>query len=71
MKIEMSKEKILNFISHSNITLEEIEAAAAYLDELEKDSIKLSYLKAYGIDNTIAYEEAMYAYYNNIDEEDE
>lgn len=38
-----------------------------YLKQLEKDSIKLSYLEAYGIDNTIAYEQAMEAYYNEME----
>ena len=62
---------IMEFIIKGNATLEEIEEIEKYLKQLEKDSIKLSYLEAYGVDNTLAYDEAMHAYYNSIDEEDE
>ena len=67
--MEIDLEKILNFICQSSATLEEIEAAKKYLMQLEKDSIKLSYLEAYGVDNWLGYDIAMGEYYNNNEEE--
>lgn len=61
---------IMEFIIRGNASLEDIEEIEKYLKKIEQDSIKLSYLYAYGIDNTMAYEEGMHAYYNE-EEDDE
>ena len=39
-----------------------------YLEQLEDDANKLSYLEAYGVDNWFGYDEAMHEYYNSKEE---
>lgn len=61
-------EKIIGLLLTTNITVEEIEEIKDYLEQLEDDANKLSYLKAYGVDNWCGYEEAIHEYYNSKEE---
>lgn len=61
-------EKIIDLLLTTNITVEEMEEIKNYLEQLEDDANKLSYLKAYGVDNWFGYEEAMHEYYKNEEE---
>ena len=58
-------EKIIGLLLTTNITVEEMEEIKNYLEQLEDDANKLSYLKAYGVDNWFGYDEAMHEYYKN------
>lgn len=58
-------EKIIGYLLKTNITIEEMEEIKNYLEKLEKDSDKLSYLEAYGVDNWFGYDEAMSEFYKN------
>ena len=61
-------EKIIGLLLTTNITVEEMEEIKNYLEQLEDDANKLSYLKAYGVDNWFGYDEAMHEYYKNEEE---
>ena len=66
--MEMTIEKIINYIKTSNISDEEFTTTTKYLKALEEDSIKLSYLEAYGVDNWGGYDIAMHEYYKGEEE---
>ena len=57
-------EKIINLLLTTNITIEKIEEITSFLEALEHDDARLSYLEAYGVDNWEGYSEAMYEFYN-------
>ena len=61
-------EKIIGYLLKTNITIEEMEEIKNYLEELEKDSDKLSCLEAYGVDNWFGYDEAMHEFYSHEEE---
>ena len=61
-------EKIIGLLLTTNITVEEMEEIKDYLEQLEDDANKLSYLEAYGVDNWCGYEEAIHEYYNSEEE---
>lgn len=52
-------EKIIGLLLTTNITVEEMEEIKDYLEQLEDDANKLSYLEAYGVDNWDGYLYAM------------
>ena len=62
-------EKIIGLLLVTNITVEEIKKNKNYLEQLEDDANKFSYLEAYGVDNWFGYDEAMHEYYNSEEEE--
>lgn len=70
MEITITTEEIIEYLKTSNIGAEELTAAIEYLKILERDSIKLSYLEAYGVDNWNGYDIAMHEYYNSEEEEE-
>ena len=43
-------EKIIGLLLTTSITVEEMEEIKDYLEQLEDDANKLSYLEAYGVD---------------------
>lgn len=59
MKIEMSADKIIDYIIKSNATLEEVIAARQYLDELLNCEKILCALESAGVDNWNGYYYAM------------
>ena len=61
-------EKIIGLLLVTNITVEEMEEIKNYLEQLEDDANKFSYLEAYGADNWFGYDEAMHEYYNSEEE---
>lgn len=61
-------EKIIGLLLTINTTVEEIEEIKDYLEQLEDNANKLSYLEAYGVDNLFGYNEAMHEYYNGEEE---
>lgn len=61
-------EKVIGLLLTTNITIEEMEEIKDYLEQLEDDANKLSYLEAYGVDNWFGYDEAMHEYYNSEEE---
>ena len=61
-------EKIIGLLLTTNITVEEMEEIKNYLEQLEDDANKFSYLEVYGVDNWFGYDEAMHEYYNNEEE---
>ena len=61
-------EKIIGLLLTTNITVEEMEEIKDYLEQLEDDANKLSYLEAYCVDNWFGYDEAMHEYYNSEEE---
>lgn len=58
-------EKIIGLLLTTNITVEEMEEIKDYLEQLEDDANKLSYLEAYGV---FRYDEAIHEYYNSEEE---
>ena len=64
-------EKIIGLLLATNITVEEMEEIKDYLEQLENDANKLSYLEAYGVDNWFGYDEAMRIYHEEEEEEEE
>ena len=62
------KDKIIEILLKTNITIEEIEEIKNYLEQLEDDAAKLSYLEACGVDNWSGYDLAMHEFYNNEEE---
>lgn len=61
-------EKIIGLLLTTNITVEEMEEIKDYLEQLEDDANKLSYLEAYGVDNWDSYSYAMHDYCKNEEE---
>lgn len=61
-------EKIIGLLLTTNITVKEMEEIKDYLEQLEGDANKFSYLEAYGVDNWFGYDEAMHEYYNSKEE---
>lgn len=61
-------EKIIGLLLTTNITVEEMEEIKDYLEQLEDDANRFSYLKDYGVDNWFGYCEAMHEYYNSKEE---
>ena len=58
-------EKIIGLLLTTNTTVKEMEEIKDYLEQLEDDANKLSYLEAYGVDNWSGYDEAMSEFYKN------
>ena len=56
------QDRILEILTKTNITIEEIENIQTYLEELEEDRDLLYALQAAGVDNWCGYEEAMKIY---------
>lgn len=56
------QDRILEILTKTNITIEEIENIQTYLEELEDDRDLLYALQAAGVDNWYGYEEAMKIY---------
>ena len=61
-------EKIIGLLLVTNITVEEMEEIKDYLEQLEDNANKFSYLETYGVDNWFGYDEAMHEYYNSEEE---
>ena len=61
-------EKIIGLLLITNITIEEMEEIKDYLEQLEDNANKFSYLETYGVDNWFGYDEAMHEYYNSKEE---
>lgn len=61
-------EKIIGLLLTTNITVEEMEEIKDYLEQLEDDVNKLSYLEAYGVDNWPGYDIAMEEFYSDEEE---
>ena len=61
-------EKIIGLLLATNITVEEMKEIKDYLEQLEDDANKFSYLETYGVDNWFGYDEAMHEYYNSKEE---
>lgn len=61
-------EKIIGLLLTTNITVKEIEEIKNYLEQLEDNANKFSYLETYGVDNWFGYDEAMHEYYNSKEE---
>lgn len=61
-------EKIIGLLLITNITIEEMEEIKDYLEQLEDNANKFSYLEVYGVDNWFGYDEAMHEYYNSEEE---
>lgn len=65
------KDRILEILTKTNITIEEMKNIQIYLEKLE-DNRKLLYaLQAAGVDNWSWYGEAMKIYYEEEEEEEE
>jgi hypothetical protein len=56
------QDRILEILTKTNITIEEMENIQTYLEELEDDRDLLYALQAAGVDNWYGYEEAMKIY---------
>ena len=56
------QDRILEILTKTNITIEEIENIQTYLEELEDDRDLLYALQAAGVDNWYGYEETMKIY---------
>lgn len=56
------QDRILEILTKTNITIEEMENIQTYLEELEEDRDLLYALQAAGVDNWCGYEEAMKIY---------
>lgn len=56
------QDRILEILTKTNITIEEMENIQTYLEELEEDRDLLYALQAAGVDNWYGYEEAMKIY---------
>ena len=56
------QDRILEILTKTNITIEEMENIQTYLEELEDDRDLLYALQAAGVDNWYGYEEAMRIY---------
>ena len=61
-------EKIIGLLLTTNITVKEMEEIKDYLEQLENNANKFSYLETYGVDNWFGYDEAMHEYYNSKEE---
>ena len=61
-------EKIIGLLLTTNIAVEEMEEIKDYLEQLEEDANKFSYLEAYGVGSWFGYDEAMHEYYNSEEE---
>ena len=61
-------EKIIGLLLTTNITVKEMEEIKDYLEQLENNANKFSYLETYGVDNWFGYDEAMHEYYNSEEE---
>ena len=61
-------EKIIGLLLTTNITAKEMEEIKDYLEQLENNANKFSYLETYGVDNWFGYDEAMHEYYNSKEE---
>lgn len=61
-------EKIIGLLLTTDITVEEMKEIKDYLEQLEDDANKLSYLEAYGVDNWDGYSYAMHDYCKNEEE---
>ncbi len=61
-------EKIIGLLLTTNITVKEMEEIKDYLEQLEDNANKFSYLETYGVDNWFGYDEAMHEYYNSKEE---
>ena len=61
-------EKIIGLLLTTNITVKEMEEIKDYLEQLEDNANKFSYLETYGVDNWFGYDEAMHEYYNSEEE---
>ena len=57
------QDRILEILTKTNITIEEIENIQTYLEELEDDRDLLYALQAAGVDNWYGYEDAMKIYH--------
>lgn len=64
------KDRILEILTKTNITIEEMENIQTYLEELEDDRKLLYALQAAGVDSWSWYGEAMKIYHEE-EEEDE
>ena len=62
------KDKIIEILLKTNITIKEMEEITSFLEALEYDAAKLSYLEAYGVDKWSGYDLAMHEFYNNEEE---
>lgn len=56
------QDRILEILTKTDITIEEMENIQTYLEELEDDRDLLYALQAAGVDNWYGYEEAMKIY---------
>ena len=56
------QDRILEILTKTNITIEEMENIQTYLEELEDDRDLLYAFQAAGVDNWYGYEEAMKIY---------
>ena len=56
------QDRILEILTKTNITIEEMENIQTYLEELEDDRDFLYALQAAGVDNWYGYEEAIRIY---------
>ena len=61
-------EKIIGLLLTTNITVKEMEEIKDYLEQLENNANKFSYLETYGVDNWFGYDEAIHEYYNSKEE---
>ena len=57
------QDRILEILTKTDITIEEMENIQTYLEELEDDRDLLYALQAAGVDNWYGYEEAMKIYH--------
>ena len=62
------QDRILEILTKTNITIEEMENIQTYLEELEDDRNLLYALKAAGVDNWCWYGEAMKIYHEEEEE---
>ena len=62
------QDRILEILTKTNITIEEMENIQTYLEELEEDRDLLYALQAAGVDNWCGYEEAMKIYHEEEEE---
>lgn len=62
------QDRILEILTKTNITIEEMENIQTYLEELEEDRDLLYALQAAGVDNWYGYEEAMKIYHEEEEE---
>ena len=62
------QDRILEILTKTNITIEEMENIQTYLEELEEYRDLLYALQAAGVDNWCGYEEAMRIYHEEEEE---